>query len=945
MATLVVSAQGSAPHAAADGPRAAIDEARPGLAAGTLTEVALPGGLRAALGVVRDYNPPDRSQFLIEFIRRVHHLGESPEGPRDATLLALLAHLEGPAAAASDKPADRLPLPLTEAVWIQTVFGGQGTPETLLARVLRSRGASLLYSGLLALDDETRTFVAGQPALLTDLSSRLSAAFVMAAPGLRVKAGRFAPPGGEAATAAWEALAGKRVTDPADFLRAVLTQGAGRLAWFCGALGSLTSGELHVALALDAPDAQRVAAMRRLYDVFVRVAGDWRTDSRTFWRPTLDPSLLLESLPTDADGRPIVPGTRALWTAVFSDSVRVADPGPDAPGPDFAWLAERVFDGHPGDQRRRMHQVLYAARLAAPRTPADTRTLADVLVAAGRYPALIATLERLQVTDLGLIAQAARRATELASTDSGPRAVRSLAQFQGSLFLVERAAARGTIAPAAAADLVRTLVAVERDRRGDYAGRLVDWFEREIVAVSGTPDAPRERTVLRFVSGATSAPARTIDWEGTRYRIDLPEAETQRLERLLGEARRPWFSWAHTLVAIADAIDAGAPASERPSAETFGDIARRAGWPQADPRWRDPETLVRWREAAAWLARPQVPVKDRAPASRAFRVLADDLYARGVLELTYAIALGQTDRGWIVADDAAAAHDFGLEASGRNGEAAWRRPIAGADQRREWRATGSLLGLEVSLAELGLVRLSLRPPPRRPTINEDDRRVIVESVALVRPADITASGSARIVETLARGRARLAAVRTPADVAAVADKVRLSATRRTLLAWVVAHDAARVPAFLSPLELFWLGRDVASVDPELQTWGSPAEAQHGQLALRMPEPQPWEVFAGRWGSGFLAGVYPDLNLRLVELMAGLEAPPELLGAVLSAAALDCVNTAAVRSQDDRRSLVEFAQALTPERLEQYLALLTTGGPLVPLEGSEDDAEGKPGAPR
>ena len=53
----------------------------------------------------------------------------------------------------------------------------------------------------------------------------------------------------------------------------------------------------------------------------------------------------------------------------------------------------------------------------------------------------------------------------------------------------------------------------------------------------------------------------------------------------------------------------------------------------------------------------------------------------------------------------------------------------------------------------------------------------------------------------------------------------------------------------------------------------------------------------------------------------------------------------IEERVDRRSFVEFVQALTPARVEQYLALLTTGGALVPLDAGEDVTATRPGAPR
>jgi hypothetical protein len=46
-----------------------------------------------------------------------------------------------------------------------------------------------------------------------------------------------------------------------------------------------------------------------------------------------------------------------------------------------------------------------------------------------------------------------------------------------------------------------------------------------------------------------------------------------------------------------------------------------------------------------------------------------------------------------------------------------------------------------------------------------------------------------------------------------------------------------------------------------------------------------------------------------------------------------VNSVNSRDQDDRRGLSEFVQGLTLTRVEQYLALLTSDGPLLPLGDS------------
>ena len=71
----------------------------------------------------------------------------------------------------------------------------------------------------------------------------------------------------------------------------------------------------------------------------------------------------------------------------------------------------------------------------------------------------------------------------------------------------------------------------------------------------------------------------------------------------------------------------------------------------------------------------------------------------------------------------------------------------------------------------------------------------------------------------------------------------------------------------------------------------------------------------------------------------MKMPAALLAPVLASATLDLVNTATSRDQDDRRGLVEFVNALRVERVEEYLGLLTTDGPLVPVGNGGESANG------
>ena len=106
--------------------------------------------------------------------------------------------------------------------------------------------------------------------------------------------------------------------------------------------------------------------------------------------------------------------------------------------------------------------------------------------------------------------------------------------------------------------------------------------------------------------------------------------------------------------------------------------------------------------------------------ARALGVLADDLLARGLIDLAYAVALGQPDRAWVTAGDVARHHAFNLPGQPVHG-LAWDLP-ATTGRKPGIHVTGSLLGLDVALAEMSLVRLSLKPPPRKPMLADMNRR-------------------------------------------------------------------------------------------------------------------------------------------------------------------------------------------------------------------------------
>lgn len=926
-------------------------ELDPGFPPGSLHAVPLPGGLRAAHEALGAPGAPDRSHFLLDLIRR-HFQTPRRSDPGGARARAtLVAHLERAAAAGRDggQPFETVPLPLTPRIWIDAVFGGRATETSLVASILGSSDAALLYHGLLALDSETRAWLAERPPLVA-IASQSAALFATAAPGLRVRDGVIELPGGAAATPAWEALVERSADAPEEFLRALVAPSRSRLAYLVWAMAQLSASQIAFVMRLDAEPMVRVATARRLLAIYERLGWEWRIEDRPFWRPPIDPALLAAELPVDDHGRPLLAGTQAFWEIVFADRAharaRPADDGyarEAAAGPPvgFIWLSEQIFQASTGPEER-YHLVLFASRVLRDVTPETAGEALDALRTARAYPTLSSALERAGITDAAIFAAAGRRATDIARIRSRQVAHRTLAQFQGTLAILTRAAARSAEPSEAVGQTVLSLAAVDIDSRGDYQGRLVRWLDAHVRSAAGArlrgtpaphafdvdPDVSLDTLLRHAAAGTFTMPLGVVDWEGTRYRVDLAHGELVRIEQLLGAASRPYASAATSLVRIADALETPAGAERLAQhAATLEQVADEVGWGK-----RPPAFLAALRRHAD-RHDPQAAAR-LAPA---LRLAADELLGHALIEITYAVALGQPEGIPISAAEAAARHGFGLGTGDWRRMAAWQAPVERQDSDAGWRVSGSLLGLDVRLAPFSVLQLSSKPPPRRPTLNDQDRRAMMETIPLIAPAALLDGDRDTIVAAIRRGRARVGALGSAADAQALADEIRMSPAKRSLFAWAVVHDIDAVPSFLSAGDLLWLGLE-GSADPDrLHRWGAPARSRVGCLCLRVTAARSEEMFWGRWHAGFRISAFPDLNLRLTELLADLQMPALLLAPVLAPAVFDFVNLVESPDPDDRRGLIEFVRTMHLDQVEQYLAALTTDGPLVPVSHTPESS--------
>jgi hypothetical protein len=967
----------------------------------SISEIPIPGGLAAARQAVGDRAASDRALFLVELIERFYNAPIEGADKRPPEIRALLEHLKQSASQSpSSTSPDTVPLPLTSNWWIDIVFRKQARPETLVASILESPDAAMLYWGLLALDAPTREWLADRHDVIQALLHGGAPRFVVVAPYFRVEGSQVRVPGGDPARAAWKAVVGVDPANPEAFLRALVTDGEGRRANVFRSLSPLSAGQLSLALRLRDPDrAASLDALQRLYDLFARTGGNWSIPARPFFRQPIDPSSLIAEIHVDDAGRAALPGNERFWSAVFDgragssdqpakdaksagaqsrDSAGRKDAKADAPL-DLVWLLDQVFVGDLTRTRVRTDQVLFAARVFGGQHPGSTGDVSVAVAGVGRYPALVRALERLHVTDPGVYRQAVERASTLDDISDRSARTWSIAQYQSVLALLVRAAARGAVAWADAPALISSLSAVETSDGGEYDGRLARWIDERLRSrergsasveragtgglradeyadspdqgarssnTGGGPSAGAEASgtrrgsdvaddLLRLVAGPAVQPAAEIVWEDTRYRVDPAAAELARLERVRGDQPTPFLQSAWTLFAIADRIDQPASSTELThEAAAFDAVVHDMGWDDASgaPVY----SSLRYEEIARML-HARSGKRGRAASTdlvSRLRVLGDQLTARGLMELAYAAALGDPAANPITAEDAANRHQFG-ETRGVP-SAAWRLPQLPADAGGAWRLEGSVLDLDVALAERWLTRVSLKPPREPPSLQRTDREAIVEATVILEPASLSDASRDTIAAAVRAGRARIAAV-TSADLDALADRVPLDPVRRSLLPWVFVHVPDRLVPFFSTADLLAIG--LQARDVRLDSWGASAWPLSGCPCLRLPDRRPRHVFTGHPDSGRLASTFPDLSLRLAEMLADLKMPAALLPGVLAAATSDLVDRAPCRYADDLRGLVEHVQSLSSDDLEQYLALLTTGGPLVLVREGDGAASG------
>jgi len=894
---------------------------------------------------------PSNDKRAAERIKLVANLG--------IDLAKLATQLNGGETVRIEVATDTVPVPLTARLWSDAIFQRPVTAGQLFAEIMADRRAALLAHGLAAIDDETLRYLSEHTDILTHLYEHGAPAFAAFGDALRIRGGRVIPYGGLDGARAWEEVLGAPPTQPDRFIRELFSAGHGRVALLYQTLAHLDSAHVRFALGSWMPDA---AARVEQFKQVIAAEGardEWDVDIRPFIRPVHDPSMLFARVRVLPNGAPPRPASRLFWQRVFESADLSDDPARQLRNLqeegviDAGWLAQNVTMGDPRTRSARSDQLAFGQRAFAAASDAD---LPDALVALrsiGRFRMLMLALDRLGVRNAKTYAAAARQAERISALN-GQRGFTAVAQYQSAIAIVGRLVRVRSLSADAGTSLVENLVAIPLNDEGAYGGAIVRWVERALMpALAGQGADDVDARLIRALAGPAGAETalQKVAWEGRTYSVDLIAPEQRRLTRALEKMGAPPIRLALDLEHLAARV--AAPSASVPTVrEALVELRKSAAAlvpkdkknaivPPGIDRVKSPDDIIEHvLGELTKISRPQ-DLQHAPHAVGPLFALSDEILADALLSLAYALDLGNPDGTTLLGGNVSRRHDFGyaLRDETRRVSAAWAMPMRVLNPGVPWHVAGSVLGLDAALAPLALRRIDTGEIPAAPVLMMPDRDTFTKTLAWMNPFDLADADRDAIVAAIVRGRSRVETIaKDGAGWDETADEIRMDGWRRRAGRWTIAHEASLVPSFFSLVELMYLGAPPQNLP--LDEWGMASDATEACVCTKAPLPGRAAIVVGRPQLGLLAAEVADINLHVAEVLSARKLPATLIPGVLAGAIQDYIDQVRPLHPDDWLTLVRTAQAISDDRLDDYVAALTTNGPLAPerASGSPDGRE-------
>jgi hypothetical protein len=821
-----------------------------------------------------------------------------------------------------DVPIARLPVPLP-AYW----RGNQRDAPLTLAAIVRDRPTALLYTGLMALDDETLVWLDQHRRVVDRLRDR-APVFAAFARSIRIRGSAVDVPGGNGAARAWQTLIGQPPSMPEAFLDALTADAdGGRLHFFDAVMyAPATTQAAIVERAIARP-----ASLTAIFQAFHGATIGWVVERQPFARPLQDPAWALALVDLHGDS---LSGPGWLPAVLVRASARDAWPStPKAlpstlPSGDVEWVARWLFD-RPDDMLARVRLLRFAQRL----TPLDDVSPADVETALRTFrdlPSLALTLERMGVHDPALIARVGRAAYALSRSGDRTMVVPVLERWQTCLALIEQTSRLRPIPPPDIARLVSGLADVASQPVSRVTDALLRWLTTTALPAldpSGVPVEPFDADVIvRAIAAGRAAAGTRIMWEGLTYDRNPLRVALHDLDGLLPIGAGTKSSTARAIAALYERAS-GTPRDARDIATDLDAVRttmRNASSPAAERFDRDLADAARalrsprGADAATKSALLQIP-----EVSEMFGA-AEDLVIRPIV---YGLAMTPLHQSPALQAEAWSFHQL-VPASAAGSEwwrAAWQPATAQVRDGGGSAMVGSWLLLDLALADAIVPRrfdqASLLAPPVRDAMTHD---------VAVRAHAGNADGAAGVAERIAGGRRVLAAWRqTSPDRSAARlalENAGVSRLRVNFALWTAAVDPARLEADLTMAEVAGLG-DAQSREPIRVAM----ETIDGCICLAPAPPWPADDVRAYWSFGTMAAVANDLALRLAESAKAAGVPAIVVGDLLPLAAGDWIARTDPYANDDWEALTLWPKQLDADAIDAYLMQLVSTGVLAPVE--------------
>ena len=532
-------------------------------------------------------------------------------------------------------------------------------------------------------------------------------------------------------------------------------------------------------------------------------------------------------------------------------------------------------------------------------------------------PALALALERMGVRSPAAFAEVARAARRLAHATTSDDSEPIVRGWQGAFAVLEQIQRHRPIEPDRLAGLLTSLARAMPAKPTDPSGSSATWFLHELLPAfdaGGPPVDDMEADVLRRIFADTSE-SLPFSWEGLSYRVDL--RGPVRVSALAIRAAMAGPRLQHLA-----ALDAAARQLQAP--KTLADVAAATS---SLERVLPAMTTDRLADRITALKRIRAE-KDVPKAMRERRAIVEmvDAMAGEVLpSLVYALAMSPTGLAPRTFADSARLHAlFSREETGRWRSYAW---LPGEITNRKAGGTairGSLLGLDLARSQDLLARAPgavERQGTAGGSLHEITQRILGDRAAL-RARTSWVTDAAAVTAGLARGRARLAALKTETPPLPVFSdemtRAGLSQARQNQLRWAMdRNERTDVDAILSVSDLYHLG----SSEDLPAGWGQSGRLIDGCWCVRGLGRGPVERFRG-YSVAYVAVMVSDLPLRLAEVLAEMRIPADVLEPMLVFAVQDVLDQASQFVAGDWEPLT-WPGRLTPARVEDYLQALVS----------------------